>query len=82
MTIAEQIYALVQSLPEDQANEVLSFTEFIHAKYLKTNQAVSSVDPIPWSELINSLAGAWREDFPTLKDIRAEPETYIPPESF
>ncbi|MCU0552894.1 MAG: DUF2281 domain-containing protein [Leptolyngbya sp. Prado105] len=65
MTIAEQIYALVKSLPQDQANEVLTFAEFIHAKHLKD-------DPMDWSELVYSLAGAWGEDFPALEAIRAE----------
>jgi hypothetical protein len=34
MTIAEQIYKLVQNLPQDQANEVLTFTEFVCTKHL------------------------------------------------
>lgn len=36
MTIAEQIYKLVQNLPQDQAHEVLTFTEFVCAKQLNT----------------------------------------------
>jgi hypothetical protein len=28
MTIAEQIYALVKTLPQDQADEILTFAEF------------------------------------------------------
>jgi Protein of unknown function (DUF2281) len=72
MTVAEQIYALVKSLPQDQASEVLTFAEFIHAKHLKDSQSSSTVDSMNWSELVYSLAGAWGEDFPALEVIRAE----------
>ncbi|TVP62194.1 MAG: DUF2281 domain-containing protein [Nodularia sp. (in: Bacteria)] len=72
MTIAEQIYALVNSLPQDQAHEVLTFAEFIRAKYLKTNQPIDTVETVPWAELVYSLAGTWKDDFPTLEEIRAE----------
>jgi hypothetical protein len=72
MTIAEQIYALVKSLPQDQASEVLTFAEFIHAKHLKDDQSLSAADSMDWSELVYSLAGAWGEDFPALEVIRAE----------
>ena len=72
MTIAEQIYELVKSLPEDQASEILTFAEFVQAKHLKANQTVTTVDPTSWSELISALAGTWQEDFPTLEEIRAE----------
>ncbi|BAS54362.1 hypothetical protein NIES2135_03860 [Leptolyngbya boryana NIES-2135] len=72
MIIAEQIYALVKSLPQDQANEVLTFAEFIHAKHLKDNQSLSTVSSTDWSEFVYSLDGAWVEDFPTLEAIRAE----------
>jgi hypothetical protein len=36
MTIAEQIYKLVQNLSQDQASEVLTFTEFVCAKHLNS----------------------------------------------
>lgn len=72
MTIAEQIYALVKSLPQDQASEILTFAEFIRAKHLNANQSIGTVDPVPWTELVYSHAGTWSEDFPTLEDIRAE----------
>ncbi len=72
MTIAEQIYAIVKALPQDQASEILTFAEFIRAKHLNANQPISTVEsPIPWTELVNALAGTWDEDFPTLEDIRA-----------
>ena len=72
MTIAEQIYTLVKTLPQEQASEVLAFVEFICAKHLNANQPSSTVNSsIPWAELVNSLAGAWANEFPTLEDIRA-----------
>ena len=71
MTIAEQIYAIVKALPQDQASEILTFAEFIHAKHLNANQPSGTVDSLmPWTELVNSLAGSWAKDFPTLEDIR------------
>ena len=73
MTIAEQIYAIVKTLPKDQASEILTFAEFLCAKHLSANQPTDTVDsPIPWTELVFSLAGTWAKDFPSLEDIRAE----------
>ena len=72
MTIAEQIYAIVKTLPQDHASEILTFAEFIRAKHSNANQPISTVEsPVPWTELVNALAGTWNEDFPTLEDIRA-----------
>lgn len=71
MTIAEQIYELVKSLPQDQASEILTFAESVRAKYLNAHQPSAVVAPVPWAELVYSLAGSWGEDFPTLEDIRA-----------
>lgn len=71
MTIAEQIYELVKSLPQDQASEILTFAESIRAKYLNANQPNSTVASVPWAELVYSLAGSWGESFPTLEEIRA-----------
>lgn len=71
MTIAEQIYELVKSLPPDQANEILTFAESIRAKHLHPDSAnIGTAAAVPWAELVNSLAGTWGEDFPTLEDIR------------
>jgi hypothetical protein len=81
MSIAEQIYALVKSLHQEQASEILNFAEFVRTKHLSTHQSVSKVDPTPWTELVYSLAGAWREDFPTLEEIRDESEQDIQRES-
>ncbi|MEG4964490.1 MULTISPECIES: DUF2281 domain-containing protein [unclassified Microcoleus] len=83
MTIIEQIYAIVKTLPENQASEILTFAEFIRAKYLKENQSTDTVDSLtPWTELVDSLAGTWAEDFPTLEEIRAESAEDILRESF
>ncbi len=70
MTIAEQIYELVKALPQNQASEVLTFVEFIRAKHLNSNQPNQPVAPVPWAEVVHSLAGTWKEDFPALEDIR------------
>ncbi|MFM6040894.1 MAG: DUF2281 domain-containing protein [Sphaerospermopsis kisseleviana] len=72
MTIAEQISAIAKTLPQDQADEILTFAEFIRAKHLNANQTVKNLDQLPWSELVYSLAGTWKDDFPTLEEIRAE----------
>ncbi|HBL11087.1 MAG TPA: hypothetical protein DD379_06710 [Cyanobacteria bacterium UBA11162] len=73
MTIAEQIYAIVQTLPQEQAREILTFAEFICAKHLNANQPIGTVEsPLPWTEFVYSLAGVWGKDFPTLEDIRTE----------
>ncbi|MBS3027150.1 DUF2281 domain-containing protein [Dolichospermum sp. ST_sed1] len=72
MTIAEQIYALVKTLPQDQAEEILTFAEFIHSKHLNTNQVVNDyTNQLSWTELVYSLAGTWKEDFSSLEEIRA-----------
>ena len=71
MTIAEQVYELVKSLPEEQASEILTFAELIRAKHLNANQPMSNEVAIPWAELVKSLAGTWETDFPNLEDIRA-----------
>jgi hypothetical protein len=38
MTIAEQIYLLVKTLPGEQADEVLTFAEFVCAKHQNAAQ--------------------------------------------
>jgi Protein of unknown function (DUF2281) len=72
MTLAEQIYELVKTLPPDQASEVLTFAEFLRAKHSSEAPSNPSVDQIPWSDFIYSLAGAWGQDFPNLEEIREE----------
>ncbi|MBE9011941.1 DUF2281 domain-containing protein [Pseudanabaenaceae cyanobacterium LEGE 13415] len=70
MSIAEQIYAIVKTLPPDQARKIFEFAESIQSKHSVEgdDQVVSSLS---WAELVNSLAGAWADDFPTLEEIRA-----------
>ncbi|NJL37401.1 MAG: DUF2281 domain-containing protein [Leptolyngbyaceae cyanobacterium RM2_2_4] len=82
MSIAEQIYKLVKSLPPDEASEVLSFAESIRAKHLTTSEPTDTTVQNAWVELVESLAGSWGEDFPTLEDIRAIPGQDILRESF
>ena len=83
MTVIEQIYAIVKTLPQNQASEILTFAESIRAKYLNGNQSTDTVDALtPWQELVYSLAGTWAEDFPTLEEIRAESGEDILRESF
>lgn len=73
MTIAEQIYTLVKRLPQDRANEVLAFAEFIGSKHSIENPLTNTANTsLPWTELVDSLAGAWADDFPSLESIRAE----------
>jgi hypothetical protein len=72
MTIAEQIYTLVKTLPQDEANEILTFAEFIRSKRENGVQLTAPEElQIPWPELVRSLAGAWADDFPDLETIRA-----------
>ncbi len=83
MTVIEQIYAIVKTLPQNQASEILTFAELIRAKYLNANQSTDTVDSAtPWMELVYSLAGAWADDFPTLEEIRTESGEDILRESF
>lgn len=39
MTAAEKLYQLIQTLPENQINEVLNFAEFLRQKQLTTPQS-------------------------------------------
>jgi hypothetical protein len=67
MSIAEQIYALVKALPQEQASEVLTFVEFVRHKERRSTDAIDSAS---WEELVFSLAGSWADDFPGIEDIR------------
>lgn len=70
MTIAEQIYTLVKTLPPEQASEVLTFAEFVSARRVDHPDGAPERSQIPWVELVRSLAGAWADDFPDLEGIR------------
>jgi hypothetical protein len=70
MTIAEQIYSLVKTLPQDQASEILTFTEYICTKNLAVDQPTDTEEAqVPWGELVSSLAGSWADDFPGGDDL-------------
>ncbi len=60
MTIAEQIYSLVKTLPQDQASEILTFAEYICSKNLAADQPSDTEDAqLPWDKLVSALAGSW-----------------------
>jgi hypothetical protein len=60
MTIAEQIYSLVKTLPQDQASEILTFTKYICTKNLAVEQPSDAEEAqLPWDELVSALAGSW-----------------------
>jgi Protein of unknown function (DUF2281) len=40
MTATEKLHQLIQTLPENQINEVLNFAEFLHQKQLPPRQAM------------------------------------------
>ena len=69
MTIAEQIYTLVQSLPHDEASQVLRFAESMRGE-LGNSRPGHMIDQLPWAEFVHSLSGAWDNDFPCLEEIR------------
>lgn len=82
MTIAEQIYTLVKTLPQDDANEILTFAEFIRNKRENSIQLTDLEDPkLPWPEFVRSLAGAWADDFSDLETIRVGMSQDIPREN-
>ncbi|MBE9219506.1 DUF2281 domain-containing protein [Dolichospermum flos-aquae] len=82
MTIAEQIYAIVKTLPPAQAEEILNFAEFIRNKHLNTNQNINNSQNLSWEELVYSLAGTWKDDFPSLEEIRSSTGEDVLRESF
>ncbi|NET56590.1 MAG: DUF2281 domain-containing protein [Symploca sp. SIO2E6] len=53
MTTAETVYELVKALPEDQANMVLAFAEFLHLKFPS--------HPSPTSQLLSSYLGILKD---------------------
>lgn len=76
MTVAEQIYELVQDLSEEQASKVLTFAKSVHSEDESAGETSdpepSETDDVSWHELLKSLSGAWKDDdFPTLEEIRA-----------
>ena len=53
MTTAEAVYELVKALPEDQANMVLAFAEFLRLKFPS--------HPSPTSQLLSSYLGILKD---------------------
>jgi hypothetical protein len=83
MTITERISTIIETLPQDQASEILTFVEFVRDKHLKATSLNKSADDSKnWIELVNTLSGAWADDFPTLESIRVAEGQDIPRESF
>ena len=65
MTIAEQIQTLVKTLPQDEANEILTFAEYIKSKHENGVQPTDLEEPeLPQPEFVRSLAGAWANNLP------------------
>jgi hypothetical protein len=72
MTAAEKLYQLIQTLPENQINEVLNFAEFIHQKKLTPPQA------IPLGTLTGLRGIAKRQGTaPSDDDLKAEYTDYL-----
>lgn len=40
MTAAEKLHQLIQTLSENQINEILNFAEFLHHKHLTTSKSI------------------------------------------
>lgn len=70
MGTAETIYELVKTLPEEQANLVLVFTQLIQQRSLPVSTALMGKNHEHWSNLVAELSGAW-PDFPTVEELRA-----------
>lgn len=73
MSTADTIYELVKTLPEEQANLVLKFTQFIQQESLQPYSAadVSTPEKLQsWRMLVQELSGAWA-DFPSAEELRA-----------
>jgi hypothetical protein len=78
MTIADQIYSIVQTLPQEQASKILNFAEIIRTIHSSTDRPMSEkTDLTAWQELVYALAGSWGEDFPSLEEIRADSEDVL-----
>jgi Protein of unknown function (DUF2281) len=72
VTAAEKLHQLLQTLPENQINEVLHFAEFLHQKQLSPPQA------IPPGTLIGLRGIARRPgSAPSDADLQAEYTDYL-----
>ena len=86
MTVAEQIYEIVQGLSEKRASEVLTFAKFVFSQEHPVPERPLESEPLEadsmtWAELVDSLAGSWGNDFPTLEEIRSGEGQDMPRES-
>jgi len=70
MTIAEQVYTIVQSLSEEQASQVLSFAATLQQRNAPSIILEDEETQMRWQELVRSTAGAF-PDFPSLEEIRS-----------
>jgi hypothetical protein len=78
MTIADQIYSIVKTLPQEQASKLLNFAETIRTSHLITDRPMpKKTDLTAWQELVYDLAGSWGEDFPSLSEIRSDSEDVL-----
>ena len=74
MTATEKLYQLIQTLPENQINEVLNFVEFLHQKQLTPPQ--SKVIPLG---TLTGLRGIAKRPgpAPTDRELQAEYTDYL-----
>ncbi len=74
MTAAERLYQLIQTLPENQINEVLNFAEFLYQKQLPPRQPQT----IPPGTLTGLRGIAKRPgSAPSDPDLQAEYTDYL-----
>lgn len=75
MSTADTIYELVKTLPEEQANLVLMFTQFVRQQVSQPPgipKTTSAEDLSAWLTLVHELSGTW-SDFPDPEVLRADP---------
>jgi hypothetical protein len=78
MTIADQIYSIVNTLPQEQASKILNFAEIIRTSHLITDRPIpEQTDLTAWQGLVYALAGSWGEDFPSLEEICSDSEDVL-----
>ena len=51
-------------------------------KHVNTNQNINNSQNLSWEELVYSLAGTWKDDFPSLEEIRSSTGEDVLRESF
>ncbi|WP_042342564.1 DUF2281 domain-containing protein [Calothrix sp. PCC 7507] len=72
MTATEKLYQLIQSLSENQINEVLNFAEFLHQKQLTPPQAITPGTLTGLRGIAKRPGSAPNDD-----DLRAEYTDYL-----